>query len=125
MINFHDFVDICSAPEWSFLRFAILIGLLVSPTLGIIGTLVVTRRISSLVTFGREAENIALGAINHAFKADNISINTNLENPGATAKTVYDMLHRGDAVLFKASRSMALERIIAYLRENSSRLNKN
>lgn len=48
MINFHDFVDICSAPEWSFLRFAILIGLLVSPTLGIIGTLVVTRRISSL-----------------------------------------------------------------------------
>lgn len=48
MINFHDFLDICTAPEWSFLRFAVLIGLLVSPTLGIIGTLVVTRRISSL-----------------------------------------------------------------------------
>ena len=36
------------APEWGFLRFAVLVGLLISPALGVIGTLVVTRRISSL-----------------------------------------------------------------------------
>ena len=36
------------APEWGFLRFAILIGLCISPALGVIGTMVVTRRISSL-----------------------------------------------------------------------------
>lgn len=39
---------IITLPEWQFLRYAILIGLLASPTLGVIGTLIVTRRISSL-----------------------------------------------------------------------------
>ncbi len=37
-----------TAPEWGFLRFALLIGILLSPALGVTGTLVVTRRISSL-----------------------------------------------------------------------------
>lgn len=37
-----------SAPEWGFLRFAVLVGLLLSPALGVVGTMVVTRRISSL-----------------------------------------------------------------------------
>lgn len=35
-------------PELAFLRYALLIAILISPTLGIIGTLVVTRRISGL-----------------------------------------------------------------------------
>lgn len=35
-------------PEWAFLRFAILVGICISPALGVIGTMVVTRRISSL-----------------------------------------------------------------------------
>ena len=82
-----------------------------------IGTLVASAHISNLVTFGREAENIALGAINHAFKPDNISINTNIENPAATAGTVYDLLRRGDAVLFKASRAVRLERVIEELKK--------
>ena len=43
-----DISTIFFAPEWGFLRFAILIGLLISPALGVVGTLVVTRRISSL-----------------------------------------------------------------------------
>ena len=43
-----DIFTIFFAPEWGFLRFAILIGLLISPALGVVGTLVVTRRISSL-----------------------------------------------------------------------------
>jgi UDP-N-acetylmuramoyl-tripeptide--D-alanyl-D-alanine ligase len=81
-----------------------------------VGTLVASRHISNLVTFGREAENIALGAINHAFKPDNISINTNIENPGITAKTVYELLRSGDAVLFKASRAVQMERVIGELK---------
>lgn len=36
------------APEWGFLRFALLIALVLSPALGVVGTMVVTRRISSL-----------------------------------------------------------------------------
>ena len=82
-----------------------------------IGTLVASRHISHLVTFGREAENIALGAINHAYKPDNISINTNTDNPLATARVVYDLLGRGDAVLFKASRAVKLERVIEELKQ--------
>ena len=82
-----------------------------------IGTLVASRHISYLVTFGREAENIALGAINHAFKADNISINTNIENPAAAAKVIFDLTKRGDAILFKASRAVRLERVIDELKK--------
>jgi len=47
-ITMIEIQDILFAPEWSFLRFAMLIGLCISPALGIIGTMVVTRRISSL-----------------------------------------------------------------------------
>lgn len=43
-----DFHSLLFAPEWSFLRFAILTGVCISPALGVIGTMVVTRRISSL-----------------------------------------------------------------------------
>jgi len=43
-----DIQAILFAPEWGFLRFALLVSILISPTLGVIGTLVVTRRISSL-----------------------------------------------------------------------------
>ena len=82
-----------------------------------IGTLVASRHIDYLVTFGREAENIALGAINHAFKPDNISINTNIESPAVVAKIVYDYAKRGDAILFKASRAVKLERVILELKK--------
>ena len=77
-----------------------------------IGTLVASRHIDYLVTFGREAEIIALGAINHAFKPDNISINTNTEAPAAAAKVIFELAKHGDAVLFKASRAVRLERVI-------------
>ncbi len=81
-----------------------------------IGTLVASRHISNLVTFGREAENIALGAINHALKPENISINTGIDNVEATAKTIYELVSPGDAVLFKASRAVKLERVIEELK---------
>lgn len=81
-----------------------------------VGTLVASRHISNLVTFGHEAENIALGAINHALKHESISINTNTEKPEAAARTVFGLIERGDAVLFKASRAVRLERVIEELK---------
>ncbi len=81
-----------------------------------VGTLVASRHISNLVTFGHEAENIAFGAINHALKHENISINTNTEKPEAAARTVFELVSRGDAVLFKASRAVRLERVIEELK---------
>ena len=44
----NDLTYLFTAPEWSFLRLAMLIGLCMAPALGIVGTMVVTRRISSL-----------------------------------------------------------------------------
>ncbi len=41
-------LSLATAPEWGFLRFAVLCGILLSPALGVVGTMVVTRRISSL-----------------------------------------------------------------------------
>lgn len=81
-----------------------------------IGTFVAARGISNLVTFGREAENIALGAINHAMKHENISVNTGTENVEGAARSIYEMLKPGDAVLFKASRAVKLERVIEALK---------
>ena len=47
-------------PEMGFLRYAMLLGLLLAPVLGVIGTMVVTRRISSLAGASAHA---ALGGI--------------------------------------------------------------
>ena len=48
------------SPEMSFMRLALAVGLLASPALGVIGTLVVTRRISSIAGAGAHA---ALGGV--------------------------------------------------------------
>ena len=47
-------------PEWMFLRYALLVGALASLSLGVIGTMVVTRRISSLAGASAHA---ALGGV--------------------------------------------------------------
>lgn len=82
-----------------------------------IGTLVASKHVDYLATFGREAENIALGAINHAFKPDNIAINKKIDAPELTAKAIFDMARYGDVVLFKASRAVRLERVIDELKK--------
>lgn len=48
------------SPEFSFLRYAILVGIFASPAVGVIGTMVVTRRISSLAGASAHA---ALGGV--------------------------------------------------------------
>lgn len=55
-----EFVRQLFQPEMSFLHLALAVGLLASPALGVIGTLVVTRRISSIAGAGAHA---ALGGV--------------------------------------------------------------
>ena len=55
-----DFFRELFQPEMSFLHLALVLGLLASPALGVIGTLVVTRRISSIAGAGAHA---ALGGV--------------------------------------------------------------
>lgn len=55
-----DFFHQLFQPEMSFLHLALVLGVLASPALGVIGTLVVTRRISSIAGAGAHA---ALGGV--------------------------------------------------------------
>lgn len=78
-----------------------------------------------LFTFGERASDIAAAAVKGGVTQESVYVNRDKDCPEITGEMLIHGLKTGDVVLFKASRSMALERIIAYLRENSSRLNKN
>ena len=71
--------------------------------------------IAQLITFGNAAVGIARGAIEGGMSEENVLIiedSDNAENAAALLKTV---LRENDAVLFKASRAVALERLIRLL----------
>lgn len=82
-----------------------------------VGKAVAAKGIHRLCTFGKDAENIALGAINHGFSHDRISINSDTEAPDATAIAIRAFISEGDVVLFKASRAVKLERVIESLKK--------
>ena len=82
-----------------------------------VGRAVAAKGISRLCTFGKDAESIALGAINHGFSHDRISINSDTEAPEATALALRAYVNEGDVVLFKASRAVRLERVIEALKK--------
>jgi UDP-N-acetylmuramoyl-tripeptide--D-alanyl-D-alanine ligase len=71
--------------------------------------------IERLVTFGAAAVDIAKGAIKNGMPEDRVLViedSDNAENAAALLKTV---LRENDVVLFKASRAVALERLIRLL----------
>ncbi len=71
--------------------------------------------ISQLFTFGKDAALIAQGAEEAGMPAENILTFENTENPEEAARLLKTVLKEGDAVLFKASRAVALERLIRLL----------
>ena len=80
-----------------------------------VGKSAAEHKIAKLITFGKDAENIAAGAKTFGLSADAITVirdTDDTENAVAILKTV---LQAGDAVLFKASRAVALERLIRLL----------
>jgi UDP-N-acetylmuramoyl-tripeptide--D-alanyl-D-alanine ligase len=71
--------------------------------------------IAQLITFGSAAVGIAQGAIEGGMPEENVLIiedSNNAENAAALLKNV---LRTNDVVLFKASRAVALERLIRLL----------
>lgn len=71
--------------------------------------------IAQLITFGSAAVGIAQGAIKGGMPEENVLIiedSDDAENAAALLKTV---LHENDVALFKASRAVALERLIRLL----------
>jgi UDP-N-acetylmuramoyl-tripeptide--D-alanyl-D-alanine ligase len=83
-----------------------------------IGAYLATEGIERLYTVGTGAEQIAVGASQKKMPAERIVRASFADAAEQTANRLLLELREGDAVLFKASRAMGLERIIACLKEN-------
>ena len=79
---------------------------------------------SVLFTYGERAKNIALSAIENGMNPENVYVNLKAGTPDITGEMMLHALRAGDIVLFKASRFMAAEKIIEYLKENTDKLPK-
>ena len=77
-----------------------------------IGRYLTTRGVDLLFTFGDSAALIADGAIASGLDMDKVFSVTDVEGKAELAELIKNSLKEGDAVLFKASRSMRLEEII-------------
>ena len=80
---------------------------------------------SMLYTFGKQANDIALGAVLGGVQNENIFRNEDVRSPALSAEMILSSLRAGDILLVKASRGAAAERILAYLKENKDRIAKN
>jgi UDP-N-acetylmuramoyl-tripeptide--D-alanyl-D-alanine ligase len=80
-----------------------------------VGTYLKERGIAHLVTFGKDAASIAKGALSAGMNPSDITIIENTDDAGNAANIVKNILKKDDAVLFKASRAVAIERIIRLL----------
>ena len=90
----------------------------------LVGSYLAAKGASLLFTFGERASEIAAAAVKDGVAQENVYVNRDRERPDLTGEMLLHRLRAGDVVLFKGSRSMALERIIAYLKENSSRIGR-
>ncbi len=64
-----------------------------------------------LFTFGKNAKEIAKGALNAGFPRENIFVIEDTDDALAAAEKVKKIIKKGDVILFKASRALKLERI--------------
>ena len=76
----------------------------------------------ALFTFGERADFIAGGAILGGLDPERVYRNPDVRDPALSGEMLLYSLKAGDTLLVKASRGAAAERVIAYLRENISRL---
>ena len=68
--------------------------------------------ISRLITFGSAAAEIAKGAVENGMSPGDVLIIENTEDAEGAAKLIRTVLQKNDVVLFKASRAVAIERLI-------------
>jgi UDP-N-acetylmuramyl pentapeptide synthase len=71
--------------------------------------------IDRLYTYGGSALEIAVGALEDGMAEDAIIGYNKTDDPKGLAEILRKELKDGDIVLFKASRAVALEKVIAYL----------
>jgi len=96
-----------------------------SPTLHrSVGSYLASSGCGVLFTYGERAEDIALAAIKGGMSPENVYVNPRAGTPEVTGEMMLHALRAGDVLLVKASRSVAAEKVIEYLKENIDKLAK-
>lgn len=87
-----------------------------------LGEYVASKKLDKLFTYGLAASSIASSAIKNGMDRDNVFDNPDITDPLKSGSAILDTVKRGDIILFKASRAMAAEKIVTFLRENESKI---
>ncbi len=82
-----------------------------------IGAYAAKAGVTVLYTYGQLAENIAEAAITNGIRAENVYVNLDSTAPAVTGDMILSSMKEGDVLLVKASRSVAAEKVIEYLRK--------
>ncbi len=87
-----------------------------------LGVNVAQRKLDYLFTLGSIAEEIALGAIRSGMRADRVYANPDCTRHDNSGEMLLHVLRPGDILLVKASRAVAAEQVIDYLRTHADRI---
>lgn len=70
-----------------------------------------------LFTYGTLAESIAASAVQNGIRAENVYVNLNCTDPAPTGDMIMSALRPGDVLLVKASRAVAAEAVLEYIKK--------
>ncbi len=81
-----------------------------------IGAYAAKAGVKQLYTYGQLAEGIAKSAILNGIRAENVYVNLDCTAPAVTGDMILSSVGNGDILLVKASRSVAAEAVIEYVK---------
>lgn len=87
-----------------------------------LGKFVAEKKLDKLFTYGVAASFIASSAVDYGMRESDVFDNPDITDPISSGKAILDEARAGDIILFKASRAMAVEKILAFLRENENNI---
>ncbi len=87
-----------------------------------LGEFVAEKKLDKLFTYGVAASFIASSAKDHGMAESDVFDNPDITDPLACGRAILEQVRAGDIILFKASRAMAAEKILTYLRENENNI---
>lgn len=73
-----------------------------------------------LFTYGTLAESIAVSAVGNGIRAENVYVNLDCTDPAKTGDMIMGALVPGDVLLVKASRAVAAEAVLEYIKKKTS-----
>lgn len=73
-----------------------------------------------LFTYGTLAESIAASAVSNGVRAENVYVNLDCTDPAKTGDMILGALKPGDVLLVKASRAVAAEAVLEYMKKKTS-----